>query len=215
MVRFCRIFLPFYLLSALIGCSGDGILKSDRLPEALDNSAPQMSLGSMSINSGSSSSLNKNVLVSLQGTNNKANITHFCLRLNSTTEPTSGDGCWNSVSDPSPGLTPAKNLSLTNFPFSLGVAPGVYTIFAWLKDSVGTISSLTNTSQGTADRDKDSIYYDIGTPPTVTAFSVTNGTAGGNFGTTTFASGNIVNISWTVTDAEGLLISALDSIHIS
>ena len=200
-----RVFSLLYLFVILGACSGgDGILKSDRPPEALDTSTPVLSMGQMTLNSDSASTINKSVQVSLQGTDNKSNITHFCLRLNSTTAPTSSDSCWSSVSDPSPGLTPTKNLTLTNFPFSLGTAVGLYTVFAWLKDSVGTISSLTNSSEGTSGRDKDSIFYDVGTPPSITSFTVTNGTAGGNFGTTTFAVGNVVNISWTVTDTEGL-----------
>ncbi len=200
-----RVFSTLSLFVILGACSGgDGILKSDRPPEALDTSTPILSMGQMTINSSSASTLSKNVQVSLQGTDNKSNITHFCLRLNNTTAPISSDSCWSSVSDPSPGLTPSKNLTLTNFPFPLGSAAGFYTIFGWLKDSVGTISSLTNSSEGTSGRDKDSIFYDVGTPPSVTSFTVTNGTAGGNFGTTTFAVGNTVNISWTVTDAEGL-----------
>ncbi len=200
-----RVFSLLSLFVILGACSGgDGILKSDRPPEALDTSTPVLSMGLMTLNSDSASTINKSVQVSLQGTDNKSNITHFCLRLNSTTAPTSSDSCWSSVSDPSPGLTPSKNLTLTNFPFSLGTAVGLYTVFAWLKDSVGTISSLTNSSEGTSGRDKDSIFYDVGTPPSITSFTVTNGTAGGNFGTTTFAVGNVVNISWTVTDTEGL-----------
>ncbi len=204
MAGLIKIIFTIIMLLIFSGCSGDGILKSDRAPEPLDTSAPILSMGQMNINNNSASTLNKNVLVSLQGSNTKLNVTHFCLRLNNTTSPTSGDSCWNSVSDSSVGLTPAKTLNLTNFPYSLGTTPGIYTIFAWIKDALGNISSLTNSSEGTSGRDKDSIYYDVGSPPSVTVFTVTNGTAGGNFGTTTFTAGNTVNISWTVTDTEGL-----------
>lgn len=197
------IFTPLIITSfVLLGCSGDGQLKTTRPPEALDTTLP--TIGQMSINSGSATANSKTVQVSLQGSSNKSKITHFCLRLNSTIEPTINDSCWTAVDDPTVGLTPSTSLNLSNFPFSLGTAPGVYTVYAWLKNALGTTSELTSSNEGTALKDKDSIFYDVGTSPSITAFSVTNGTAGGNFGTTTFATGDTVNISWTIADTEGL-----------
>ncbi len=196
-------FLIFTLLVFMLaGCSGDGQLKTTRPPEALDTSAP--TLTQTLISSGTPSVTSKTVQVSLQGTSNKSKITHFCLRLNSVIEPDTNDSCWTAVDTPSVGLTPSTTLNLSNFPFSLGSAPGVYTVYAWLKNSLSTISSLTSTREGTAEKDKDSIFYDVGNYPAFSSLTVTNGTVGVNFGTTKFLAGDTVNISWTVTDTEGL-----------
>lgn len=80
---------------------------------------------------------------------------------------------------------------------------GTKKICAWLKDSAGNIF-VHSPAQGVDQVTYDTIQFQIGNPPQVSSLVVTNNTAGGNFGTTTFALGNQVKISYTISDTEGL-----------
>lgn len=91
---------------------------------------------------------------------------------------------------------------------NLSFSPGPKRICAWAKDAAGNVSLITaNSDLGTDGVDSFSVYLDLGSPPTVTSFSVVNGTAGVNFGTTVFSVGDQVQISWTVNDTGALAVN--------
>jgi len=76
---------------------------------------------------------------------------------------------------------------------------GVKKLCAWVKNAAGLVSVISPAA-GTADVDMDTIQYANSSPPQVTSFSVTNPSDG----STSFAAGDLVKISWTVTDSLGL-----------
>ena len=132
---------------------------------AIDTSAPTLVASRMSLNSGGASTASNVVQVSLKAQDLASNITHFCLKsttgLSAPGAPAIGDSCWTAVNAPSPGLTPSQTLDLSGYYFTLGFTVGNYSVYAWARDAVGHISSLSNSGNGTAGLDKASIYYDI------------------------------------------------------
>jgi len=91
-----------------------------------------------------------------------------------------------------------------NYSLSLSFGNGSKYVCAWAKDSAGNVSVIAAPSTGTVGVNMNTISFQVGNPPVITAFSVTNGTAGGNFGTTIFNPGDMVSISWSATDGLGL-----------
>ncbi|EQC49854.1 hypothetical protein M899_2633 [Bacteriovorax sp. BSW11_IV] len=89
--------------------------------------------------------------------------------------------------------------------FSHAIHPGDgdKKVCVWAKDKAGNVTVIAP-SAGTLGLDMDTVKYEVGNAPVVTAFSVTNNTAGPNFGTKTFNQGDQVLIEWTMTDIEGL-----------
>ena len=131
----------------------------------VDSVAPTLTAGQMSINGGAATTSSNYVRVSLKGADDSTNITKFCLKLNTTSAPATSDACWVAVNAPSPGLTPGRGLTLTDFNYQMGFSPGTYHLYAWLMDQVGNVSSLTNGGAGTDGRDSASIAYSPAAPP--------------------------------------------------
>ena len=94
-------------------------------------------------------------------------ISHFCFVSNSTVAPIASDECWVAVNSPQVGLTPAQNLNLVGFYNLLGWQPINYTVYAYVKDAAGNISTLTAAGAGTTGVDKYAIGYDPGIPPQI------------------------------------------------
>jgi hypothetical protein len=115
-------------------------------------------------------------------------VTHDC-------QSQYADDSWQTYSAPGTPQT---------FSYTASSGDGSKIMCAWAKDSVGNISAITSPTTGTAGVNMQSISLSVGNPPQVTSFAVSNGTAGTNFGTTTFAAGNIVKIDYAATDVEGL-----------
>ncbi|MGK5082685.1 hypothetical protein WDW37_05210 [Bdellovibrionota bacterium FG-1] len=174
----------------------------------IDSTAPVLTAGQMSINGGAASTTSNYVQVSLRATDSLTNITQFCLKTNSTTQPTSSDACWVLVNAPTPGLTAALSLNLTNFSYLLGFVTGNYTFYAWVQDQLGNISSLTSAGAGTAGVDKATITYSPGQPPSVINVSATSTDVPASpFASTDLyvTAGSTVYIRWDVaTAANGL-----------
>src|SRR6185312_15029499 len=150
--------------------------------------------------SGAATALTNYVKVSLKATDDRSSITQFCLKTSSSA-PASGDSCCVNVNAPNPGLTPNINLNLVNFPYMLGWVPGTYTIYAWVRDDEGNISSLTAAGAGTSGTDKATITYSPGTPSTVVNTSSTAGdspSSPATQGDLTASSGSDVFIRWDV-----------------
>lgn len=173
----------------------------------LDSAAPVVTAASMSINGGATTTNNNHAQVSLSAADATTKITKFCLKYNTTTAPTVSDTCWIPVNAPSPGLTPALTLALANYNFLLGFSPGLYSVYAWLIDEAGNISTLTSAGAGTDGTDKAAITYAPGTPPTVVnvaAFSTDTPSSPPVSNDLTVSNPGNVYIKWSATDDQAL-----------
>lgn len=173
----------------------------------VDSTVPTLGAGSFSINSGAGSTTSTVVQLALNATDNISNITHFCFKHTSTTQPTISDSCWTSVTATPPNLTPATTLTLTNFSFILPPSFGTYNIYAWVHDVAGNISVLSNSGAGTTGLDKASIIYSPPVPPTVidvAATSTDSPSTPFSASDLTVASGASVYIKWNATDDKAL-----------
>jgi hypothetical protein len=137
----------------------------------IDSSAP--SLTSFSISGNLKTVNNRNILLSAQLSDTLSNISGVCLQVNSIVKPNGSNSCWVSISSIA-GLTPAKNISLVDFPLQLGVLSGVYNIYIFTKDQHGYISDLSSAGDGTEDVDKLTITYVTNPAPTVTNVIASN-----------------------------------------
>lgn len=88
------------------------------------------------------------------------------------------------------------------YPHTVSSGDGVKKICVWSKDLAGNVS-IISPALGNQGVNVDTVTYDVGTPPVVTSFVVTNNTAGGNFGSTNFLAGDQVKVEWNVIDSEG------------
>lgn len=132
-----------------------------------DTTAPVFTVGQMNINNNAVETNIARVDIKLQAADALTNITHFCLKLESS-QPFAGDSCFVGVDSPSVGLTPGLALNLVNFKYNLPIVPDAYNVYAWLKDEANNVSVLTSAGAGTALRDTDSINFVVYVPPTVT-----------------------------------------------
>lgn len=174
---------------------------------SIDSSAPVFSASAFILNSGATLTNNNFIKTSFSAQDSISNITHFCLRYNFTTEPLVGDACWIPVNAPSPGLTPDKNLTVSDFNFPVGFGTGAYTIYGWVKDQAGNISTLSNSNSGTVGLDKNTIGYDPGESPTVInvgAYSSDSPSDPTTSSDLNVPSGGQVFIKWKATDDYGL-----------
>ncbi len=101
-----------------------------------------------------------------------------------------------ATSAPTPLRTSVQSLS-----FLVSATDADKKVCVWARDDAGNTSTTTVEVPGA---NYDIIRLETGSPPKVTAFSVSNGTAGMNYGTRVYVPGNEVSISWTASDAEGL-----------
>jgi hypothetical protein len=165
-------------------------------------------LSTFSINSGATTATNNNVQIAFAMNDTISNIAEFCLKYNTTTAPAAGDSCWRAVNASPPALTPAKTLNLANYYWSLGIGAASYTVYGWVKDGVGLMSSLTASGVGTAGTDKATIDYNPGTPPVTTdvlASNKDNPTNPPDRTTDLVATAaSTIIIKWKATDVEGL-----------
>jgi len=145
------------------------------------------------------------VPVSMTATSQNAavNITHFCLKSNTTTKPTDSDTCWMAVNSPSVALSPAQTLNLTNYSFLMGWEAISYNVTAWVKDAASNISDLTNAGVGTAAQDLFSTVYSPGAPPVIAdvlAANIDTSTIPPSTSEAQVAAGSTVYVRWKVTD---------------
>lgn len=137
-----------------------------------------------STNSGAPSSL-PIVKTTFSASDAFVNITHHCLLLR-TNPPTSNDPCWVPLG------SPAKNITVTDFPFRLGFLPKASPIRAYTKNVVGLISAAGQVA----------CFHDPGTPPVVTnvaAFSSDAPSTPYVPSDVTVAAGADVYVTWNAT----------------
>jgi hypothetical protein len=165
---------------------------------AIDSSAPTLS--SFTVNGGSANTNNSNVLIGFNGADTLSNISKICMS-NSSTAPTSSSSCWVPVA--SYGLTAAKSLSTSSIYYNVGFVSGTYTIYIWLMDAVGNMS----TNSSTVNVDKGSVYYNSPNPPSVSSIQLTSTNTPNSPPSGTdlvVASGGSIYLKWNVSSSTGL-----------
>lgn len=99
---------------------------------------------SIAINSGATSTGNRNVLINMSGVDNHSNVQAFCLKYNNSTIPLDNDECWIELT--AIGSAPDASFSLSNFPYQIGSIQGDYAVSLWFQDSLGNITETENTA---------------------------------------------------------------------
>jgi hypothetical protein len=120
-------------------------------------------IGNFQINSGAVTTTSSYVSVSLAATSPLVNMSQFCIKTSSAT-PTLGNSCWVSLDSPQPNITPSLNISFSSFNYLLSFTPGPYTVYGWVRDTAGNISSSASAT----------ITVQTPTPPTVSNILVAN-----------------------------------------
>lgn len=131
----------------------------------IDSTAPTLS--NFTLNGGNSSTVSYNIFVSFQSQDSGI-VQEYCLKYNQTSQPAANDSCWLTLSSIS--VTPSTNVTVTNATFRLGLIAGTYNLSLWAKDTVGNISTLTQT----VGDDYGSVTYTPGNPPAMGLVSAAN-----------------------------------------
>ncbi len=170
-------------------------------------SAPAVS--GIGINGGALNTRLNNVQMNLSAAamDSASKITHFCFKYFTSPSPPAApiatDSCWVPVNFPSPGIQPSISISFSGYYFPIGFTPATYTVYAWAKNGVNYISSLSGSGAGTASVDKASIAFDPGSPPALINIFATNSDSSAvpPSGSDLFIpAGNDVFIKWKLTD---------------
>ena len=170
-----------------------------------DTNAPTVTLLTLNDSSTPATATNNYIKIALNANDASNEVTDFCLKYNSSTAPTSSDSCWSPLSLAS--TTPATSVSFDNYYFRVGFTKMTYTVYAWVRDEAGNISSLSNAGVGTVGTDKVSVYFDPGTPPQITALQVSNTDTPSSpvaASELVVTSGSSIYIKWNASDTEGL-----------
>lgn len=167
-----------------------------------DTTAPVFTVGQMNINNNALETNLARVNVDVQATDSLTNITHLCLKLESS-QPLANDMCFIAVDSPAIGATPGLSLTLNDYQFNLPIVPDTYSLYAWAIDEAQNVSALTNGGLGTALRDTDSIGYVIYNPPTVDKLVIGSTDFPANPPSTsdlTVGSGQPIYVKWKISD---------------
>ncbi len=147
--------------------------------------------------------------ISANSQNSSVYISDICLKANDTTTPTANDSCWVAINSPSIGVAKAQSVSITNYSFLIGWEPATYSIYAWVKDEAGNIS--TNTATNTDDFDQ--IEYIKSDPPTIWDVAAANSdstTIPPTRADSSVPTGTDVYIRWKVDDSVALGSTAIN-----
>ena len=139
-------------------------------------------------------------------------ISEFCFKSQDSSQPNPSDECWVRVNAPHVGLTIGQNLNLNDFSNLIGWQPTTYTIYSFVKDEAGNISTLTNSGAGTLSTDSYQITYDPGIPPVpsnIIAANVDNTSNPPTLAENNVSAGSDVYIRWKATDNSPLPSGAI------
>lgn len=162
----------------------------------------------ISINSGASLASNNNLQIALSAHDATSKIRYFCLKYNDPTAPDGSSPCWKNVTAPSPGIPAAKNITFSGYYYQVGFIKATYTVYAWVKDEAGIISTNTQT----LNVDRYEIEYDPGSPPRILALEATNSNTSPrpHQGTDLLVgAGGDVFVKWKAEDTEGFAIDPI------
>lgn len=184
-----------HVLKAWAKDTAGNISSSTALSFIYDITAPVVS--SLTVNSGSFTTGNNNLVVSLTGSSNRQDIFSFCFKYNDAAAPLAEDICWKTLA--SIGTPITNSFTLSDYPFQIGTILGGYDIRVWLKDDLGNISTISNT----LNVDLYSMDYLPDPPPTVSnAIASSTDTPSNplNSADTTATIASDVFIRWNIAD---------------
>jgi hypothetical protein len=169
----------------------------------VDTQAPIFDASTFALNGGEIETQNSVLDVSFQATDDLSTITHICYKWQNNTQPLIDDPCWIDVTVPSIGRMPANDFEVPSSNFTVGFTPQAYTVYGFLKDGAGNISSHT-ASSGT---DQDDIIVFYNNPPAISGIITADSSAPNNPITAPeliIPAGDDVFIKWDASDIEGL-----------
>lgn len=97
----------------------------------------------------------------------------------------------------------AQTSTTTTYTHVLSSDDGTKKVCVWAKDLAGNISVISPAA-GTQDENMDTITYSSGNPPALSTFTVVNFSGGAFHNSQNANNGDLLKISWSVTDVEGL-----------
>lgn len=169
----------------------------------VDSTPPSFTAGEMKINGGQPNIANAIAPVAFASSDALTPVTHFCLKLDSSTPPTPNDSCWILGSAPPLNIPTSQNLAVANYGYNFGYFNTTHTLYAFARDRVGNISELSNGGVGTDARDRAAITIGIDAPPVVNNVIVANTTSHADPPTKaekTVSGGSTVFIKWDAVD---------------
>lgn len=159
-------------------------------------------VNTFALNNGVIFTANNNILSRLTAQDTVSRIRYFCFKYNDSTPPAPNASCWKNVSAPTPGIAADKNISFNNYYYQIGFIKAIYTVYAWVKDEVGLISTNTNT----LNVDKFLVDYDPGSPPRLLAIEAVDSNTPNRPNLPSdliVSSGDNVFVKWRAEDNEG------------
>lgn len=141
----------------------------------IDNHAPQIVPGSLTINGKTDSPLSSrssSVKLAFQVTDELSPISHVCMKMNSSSQPLKDDSCWKPLSILN--LIESKNLDVTGLNQLLGFVGGAFSFYVWAKDAAGNMTTLSNGGSGDPVIDMRVINYTPGNSVSFTRLYAAN-----------------------------------------
>jgi hypothetical protein len=95
-------------------------------------------------------------------------VSAVCFLVNTATPPSEGNICWRRLGQPGylAAVAPAATVTLAT-PVLLGYSSGSYTVYAFARDRLGNVSSLSASGVGTAGVDRATISFSVPPSPQV------------------------------------------------
>lgn len=180
-----------------------------------DTLGPVFQASHFVVNSGVGTTSSRQVPVTFRAVDAMTQIAHLCIKSATgavPSAPANNDSCWVAVNAPVPGLALSPTLNLSNYMQALDFIDGAYTIYAWARDEVGNVSTLTNSGSGTIGQDKGTVTLTQGAPPTLASIfaSRANNTYPPLLESDEFtAAGSSVYIKWQASDDMALPANAI------
>lgn len=109
------------------------------------------------------------VKVSFSATDNQTPVTQFCLK-NDSAVPALSNACWIAIDAPGVGVPVDLNVTLTDYDHLVDWRQGTYTVYLWIRDQAGNISS--NVGPVNNGMDRIAVTYSPIPDPTLTELIV-------------------------------------------
>lgn len=175
----------------------------------VDTQAPAFTAGTFIINGGATETQSVFLSVAFQATDNVSSVVDFCLKYTDATQPGASDPCWKPLDGADPGVTPSNSVTVPQTYVRIGFVPGTYTVYGFLRDGAGNISTHTATNA----LDQDAIGYVVNDPPYMNGILVTDTATPADPPTSAelvMPAGADVHIKWNITDDRGLAASPIN-----
>jgi len=116
------------------------------------------------VNNGANESSTNFLPVALHATDNRSNVTAFCVKYNDSVKPALNDDCWEAPQSIDANKVTGAVLEFDNYFKRVGYGKLTYHINTWVRDGAGNISAMST----------DDVLYTPHDPPTVLNVYATN-----------------------------------------